>query len=187
MRKKRSANLRVREELKHLVETHDVVGYIDRAMIEAHQRLDGLDDLSNRLALMIFRVGGLITYDHESKVHRPAGLSQAGFHLLWVIWLTGPIEGSLVATLMGASRANVSGVSNTLEREGLLAKIPSASDGRSSLLTLTPLGSRTFEDAWLKIGERGKAMLAGFSEDEIHTMLNLLGKLAKAVASEVPK
>jgi hypothetical protein len=53
---------------------------------------------------MIFRVGGLISYDHESKIQRPAGLSNAGFHLLWVIWLTDPVEGSLVATLMGATR-----------------------------------------------------------------------------------
>jgi hypothetical protein len=102
--KKRAPSIRFREELKHLVQSHDVVGYIDRAMSEAHERLPGLDDLSNRLVLMIFRVGGLISYDHESKIQRPAGLSNAGFHLLWVIWLTDPVEGSLVATLMGATR-----------------------------------------------------------------------------------
>lgn len=187
MVKKRAPSIRFREELKHLVQSHDVVGYIDRAMSEAHKRLPGLDDQSNRLVLMIFRVGGLISYDHESKIQRPAGLSNAGFHLLWVIWLTGPVEGSLVATLMGATRANVSGVSNTLEKEGLLAKIPSERDGRSSLLALTPEGRKRFEEAWLKIGLHGKEMLADFSSEEVETMLFLLGRLARVVASKVDK
>jgi DNA-binding MarR family transcriptional regulator len=187
LRKKRESSLRFREELKTLVESRDVPGYIDRAMREAHARLPGLDDNSNRLALMIFRIGGLISYSHESRVQRPLGLSHAGFHLMWVVWLTGPIESSLVATLMSASRANISGVSNTLEKEGLLARIPSALDRRSSLLTLTPEGIRRFEQAWLQIGDLGRDMLKDFSEDELESLLSLLGKLAKAASDEVTR
>jgi DNA-binding MarR family transcriptional regulator len=150
-------------------------------MQEAHRRLPELDDQSNRLSLMIFRIGGLISHSHETKVQRPMGLTHAGFHLMWVIWLTGPIEGSQVAYLMGISRANVSGVSATLEKEGLLAKIPSSRDGRSSLLTLTPEGIRRFEEAWLRIGDLGKGMLQSFSSDEFETLMRLLGKLAMTI------
>lgn len=187
MARRRESSLRFREELKALVEARDVTGYIDRAMQEAHDRLPGLDDYSNRIALMVFRTGGLIHQSHETKVQRPLGLSGAGFHLMWVVWLTGPIESSLVATLMGASRANVSGVSMTLEKEGLLAKIPSSHDRRSSLLTLTPEGVRRFEQAWLQIGELGKHMLQDFTQDELDTLLVLLGKLGKAAATAVGK
>jgi|UPI00069026E1 DNA-binding MarR family transcriptional regulator len=185
--RKRTPTIRFRDELKELVQTHDVVGYIDRAMTEAHGRLSGIDDVSNRLVLMIFRIGALISYDHESKIQRSAGLSSAGFHLLWVVWLTGPIGGSAVATLMGATRANVSGVSATLEKEGLIARVPSVEDGRSHLLTLTPEGKRRFEDTWLKIGDHGKDMLSGFTTDELETLLRLLGRLAGVVASSVDR
>ena len=184
MAKRQQATLRFREELKGLVDSHDVTGYIDRAMQEAHRRLPELDDQSNRLALMIFRIGGLISHSHETKVQRPMGLTHAGFHLMWVVWLTGPIEGSQVAYLMGISRANVSGVSTTLEKEGLLAKIPSSSDRRSSLLTLTPEGTRRFEEAWLKIGDLGKGMLQSFSSEEFDTLMRLLGKLAQTIPAK---
>jgi DNA-binding MarR family transcriptional regulator len=85
---------------------------------------------------------------------------------------------------MSASRANITGVSNTLEKEGLIARIPSSLDRRSSLLTLTPEGKRRFELAWLQIGELGRDVLKGFSEGEIETLLGLLGRLAKAASVE---
>jgi DNA-binding MarR family transcriptional regulator len=177
-RPKRPPESDIRIQLRSLVESQDIVGYVDRSMEEAMKRLPGLDDASNRIALMIFRLSDLISYDHETAVLRPLGLSSAGFHLLWVIWLTSPLEGSAVAHLMGASRANVSGISATLVKDGLLMKIPSPSDGRSTLLALTPEGKRRLEEAWLAISDRSRSVLGGMTATELSTLTELLGKLA---------
>lgn len=174
-----------KSELRLLMENRDVVGFIDRAMQEGTSRLPDLDDLPNRLILMILRVGTLVSYDHEASIQRPLGLTSAGFHLMWVIWLTGPIEGSVAAMLMGASRANVSGLSATLEREGMIKKAPSPQDGRASLLSLTKDGQDRFETAWLAIGRSGRQMISGLSDEETKTLIALLGKVAGIAATNL--
>lgn len=174
-----------KEELRRLMESRDVVGFIDRAMQEGTTRLPELDDLPNRLILMILRVGTLISYDHEVSIQRPNGLTGAGFHLMWVIWLTGSIEGTFAATLMGASRASVSGLAGTLEKEGMITKEPSPEDGRALLLTLTPQGRERFEQAWIEIGKSGREMISGLTETESATLINLLGKVAGIAATNL--
>jgi DNA-binding MarR family transcriptional regulator len=176
---------RTKAELVDLVERRDVVGFIDQAMRVAMADLPELDDEANRMILMILRVGTLISYDHESSIQRPLGLTGAGFHLMWVIWLAGPVEGSVAAVLMGASRASVSGLSMTLEKDGLLKKSPSELDGRSTLLSLTDEGKKRFEKAWIEISRSGRRILSALSESETHTLISLLGKVAGLAAANL--
>jgi DNA-binding MarR family transcriptional regulator len=178
-------NSQTKAELVRLMESRDVVGFIDRAMQRAMAELPELDEVANRLILMILRVGTLISYDHESSIQRPLGLTGAGFHLMWVIWLAGPLEGSVAAMLMSASRASVSGLSATLEKDGMLRKSPSGADGRSTLLSLTEDGKQRFEQAWIEIGKSGHSILNALSETETETLIALLGKVARSAAANL--
>src|SRR5262245_2254628 len=76
---------------------------------------DGLADMEVVVALL--RLSTRLTGDFES-VHRPFGCSWAGFRVMVVLWVTGPLEPSEVARLSAASRASISSVINTLEDAG---------------------------------------------------------------------
>ena len=52
-------------------------------------------------------------------MHRPRGFSWPGFRVLFVLRTAGPAEARQVAKLSGMSRAAVSALVNTLERDGL--------------------------------------------------------------------
>ena len=59
---------------------------------------------------------------------------------MFCLWLTAPVEAKKVAELTGMSRAAVSALVATLERDGLVAKDRSLDDGRAVQLSLTAKG-----------------------------------------------
>jgi DNA-binding MarR family transcriptional regulator len=175
----------LKEQLLKHVDSREVVQFIDTALVAASKRLPSIDERSSRLSILMFRVSALLSYDHEAAVHRPSGLTRAGFHILWILWLTGPLASSGVARLAGSSRASISGVSRTLEKQGLVSRSDSKTDGRGAVLALTEKGKRRCESVWLKLSERGRAMLRGFSKAEVDTLISLLGKLAEVTAANL--
>lgn len=178
--KQKSADNGVKDEMIRLMDKGNVAGFVDLATREGAQRLGSLDETAHRLILMILRVGDLISYDHMVTILRPLGLTSAGHYLMWVIWLTGPIEGTVAARLMGASRASVSGIANTLQKEGLIAKAASEKDGRAMLLSLTEMGRTQLEQAMLGISNSAGATLNALTKQETSTLIKLLEKVATA-------
>ena len=65
--------------------------------------------------------------------------------MLFVLWLAGPLESRHVARLAGMSRAAVSALVKTLERDGLVTRTQVPSDRRA---VITAMG-RGFRNAWL--------------------------------------
>jgi hypothetical protein len=114
--------------------------FVDYAVEQAHERLPDVDPLAMRLVMTLHRVAGMVVYDVESTVHRPRGWSWPGFRAMFCLWLTAPVEAKKVAELTGMSRAAVSALVATLERDGLVAKGRAPHDGRAVQLTLTGKG-----------------------------------------------
>ena len=160
-------------------EHNDVVGFIDSALGLSSSQLPTIDVESTRLVLMLMRVSDALKYDLEAAVQRPAGLSSPGFHLLWILWLIGPAEASITASLMGVSRATISGISSTLEKTGFISRIPSKKDGRSILLNLTSAGRKDFESIFEKTNERYVAWSNKLTAEEIATLVSLLAKFVE--------
>ncbi|WP_321893455.1 MarR family winged helix-turn-helix transcriptional regulator [Paraburkholderia tropica] len=167
-----------KHELLEQAEERDIVKFIDSALQVTTAQLPRIDASALRLVLTIFRVSDSLLYDLESSVQRPAGLSSVGFHLLWTIWIAGPIESSVAATMMGVSRATVSGISATVEKSGLLVRTPSSVDGRAVILDLTTQGRKRFEEIFLATNDRYRSWVAGLTEQETDTLVALLAKLA---------
>src|SRR5690349_15505101 len=101
-----------------------------------------------RVVLSLHRATNMLVYDFESTVHRPRGWSWPGFRVLFVLWLAAPLEARKTAELSGMSRAAVSALVNTLERDGLVTKERAPYDGRAILLRLTPKGHDAITDAF---------------------------------------
>jgi DNA-binding MarR family transcriptional regulator len=80
---------------------------------------------------------------------RPLGLTFARYEVLMLLLFSR--SGALPLSKMGARLqvhpTSVTNAVNRLEEQGLLARVPHPSDGRTTLATITPLGRRLAEKA----------------------------------------
>ncbi|MVZ99193.1 MarR family transcriptional regulator [Actinomadura sp. LD22] len=135
------------------------------------------DRLATRLLLTLNRASAIVTYDLESTVHRPRGHSWAGFRLLFVTWLAGPLEPNRAAALAGMSRAAVSNLAKTLVADGMMVRTPGERDGRSVILSLTEDGRRRMLEIFAGQHERERQWAGVLTETEQRMLIMLLDKL----------
>ncbi|HTW12782.1 MAG TPA: MarR family transcriptional regulator, partial [Solirubrobacteraceae bacterium] len=118
-----------------------------------------------------------ILQDLETNVHRPAGVTWAAFRALFTVAAVGPIAPAQLASLTSVSPASISSVLNTLERNKLVQRKPSAADGRSVLVNLTPKGRRAVRELVVRNNTREVAWMAALSDSERKALARLLHKL----------
>lgn len=160
----------------------DYWSFVDVAVDRTAAALPGVDPRAMRLVLSLHRAANALVYDLESAVHRPRGWSWPGFRVLFVLWLSAPLEAKRVAALSGMSRAAVSALVNTLERDGLVSRRKAGHDRRAVELALTPAGEAAFAEAFAAHNVRERTWASALTADEAATLTGLLEKL---MASEV--
>ncbi|MER6415034.1 MarR family winged helix-turn-helix transcriptional regulator [Streptomyces humidus] len=151
--------------------------FIDHAVERAERELPGIDPGAMRLVLTLHRAANMLVYDLESSVHRPRGWSWPGFRVLFAVWLAGPAEAKKVAELSGMSRAAVSALVATLERDGLIRKDRAPHDGRAVQLRLTQAGLEAITSAFRAHNAREQEWASSLTVDEQRSLTELLGKL----------
>lgn len=151
--------------------------FVDAAVERARDRLPGMDPEAMRLILTLYRVTNMVVYDMESVVHRPRGWSYPGFRLLFTLWIAGPMEAKRAAELSGMSRQAVSALVGTLDRDGLVSKVPDENDRRAVRLSLTAKGEEAISVAFVTHNEREGLWAETLSGEERETLVRLLGKL----------
>ncbi|CNE43110.1 MarR family transcriptional regulator [Mycobacterium tuberculosis] len=115
--------------------------------------------------------------DSES-LQRRLGWSWAGFRIMNLLWVTGPLESRHLGRLAGASRATISSVLSTLERDGLVERTRSDSDRRQVLVQLTDTGHTRLKEG-LRLQARLDAdWLSVLTTDEQVQLNALLQRLA---------
>jgi DNA-binding MarR family transcriptional regulator len=165
----------------------DFLSFVDYAVGRTSKELPEVDSAAMRLVLTLHRVTSALVYDLESSVHRPRGLSWPGFRVLFVLWLAGPAEAKRVAELSGMSRAAVSALVNTLERDGLVSRRQSDQDRRAVQLSLTSAGHEAITSAFLAHNEREQAWAAMLTDAERDTLVALLEKLMGGAVTAATK
>ena len=155
----------------------DYWSFIDVSVAHTVRALPDVDPRAMRLVQSLYRASNAMVYDLESTVHRPHGWSWSGFRVLFVLWLTGPLEAKRVAELAGMSRAAVSALVNTLERAGLVARRKAGHDRRSVELSLTPEGDDAVAAAFIAHNEREQTWASALTDDEVDQLTALLQKL----------
>lgn len=161
----------------------DYWSFVDVAVERAVCALPTVDTGAMRLVLSLYRASNAMVYDLESAVHRPRGWSWAGFRVLFVLWLAGPLESKRVAQLSGMSRAAVSALVNTLERDDLVARRKPGHDRRSVELSLTAAGEEVFVAAFAAHNDRERTWASALSDDEAAQLTALLEKLMASPAA----
>ncbi|MBP2478908.1 DNA-binding MarR family transcriptional regulator [Crossiella equi] len=159
----------------------DYLSFVDHAIARTARELPSVDPVAMRLVLSLHRVTSALVYDLESAVHRPRGWSWPGFRVLFVLWQAGPLEAKQVAELAGMSRAAVSALVHTLERDGLVEKARAEHDRRAVRLSLTETGREAITGAFQAHNEREQAWAGVLSKPERTILIGLLEKLMHGV------
>lgn len=125
----------------------------------------------------LVRASTRVVQDLELTVHRPAGWSWAGFRIMFTILVAGPLEERELARLAGVSRASISAVLNTLERDGLVARARRSGDRRLVTVDLTEFGRDRLLDVYTSHHAAERGWLAGLSREELRQLSGLLRKI----------
>ncbi|MDR0359307.1 MAG: MarR family winged helix-turn-helix transcriptional regulator [bacterium] len=125
----------------------------------------------------LMRASTRVVQDLELGVHRPAGWSWAGFRIMFTVLVAGPLEERDLAKLAGVSRASISAVLNTLERDDLVARARRSGDRRLVTVDLTAAGRERLLDVYTRHHAAERGWLSGLSGDEVRQLSGLLRKI----------
>lgn len=104
--------------------------------------------------------------------------SGAAFNVLTVV--NGAGEGlrpSVIASRMMVTRATMTGVIDSLEARGLVERVPSATDGRSREVTITPAGRRLVRRTEPRLHEFETALMTALGDAELDELLRMVAVL----------
>lgn len=113
----------------------------------------------------------------DTEVHRPLGLSMAGFRVLFTVWVFESLGVREIARMAGVSRAAVSGVVTTLERSGLARRERDQSDGRLATVTVTDAGRATLSEAYREQNRLEQELFSVLDDDELQAFTATMRKL----------
>jgi len=152
-------------------------GFDDAARARVAESLPGTDVDAMALLLNLIRMANRVVQDLETNVHRPLGLSWAGFRILFTLFVLGSLEQHDLARYSGVSRAAASSVLATLERDGLVARERSTTDRRMVVVGLTPAGRRLVTKAYKAQRRREPGWVAPLDDDQRRSLDGLLRTL----------
>jgi DNA-binding MarR family transcriptional regulator len=156
---------RSREFAEKVRARHREMGHTDR-------QLDGV-----ALVTHLTRLVARLVQDFEGSVHRPLGMTWAGFRIMNTLWVFGDLEQREIARISGTTRASVSSALNTLEERGLVERRRETEDRRIVRVSLTRSGLTMLHKAIEGQTEREHAWMAVLGDDEISQLVTLLGKM----------
>ncbi|MBT8241284.1 MAG: MarR family transcriptional regulator [Acidimicrobiia bacterium] len=148
----------------------------------ARRRLEdvgGVDIEAFSASFLLFRLATQYPGFLESTVHRPRGLSTAGFRVLFTVWVYDELEVRQIARLSGVSTAAVSGVLGTLEAKGLVDKRRDGTDRRLVRVQLSREGAGLLTETYEAQNRVEHEMFAGIEglDDLSDLMRDLLATL----------
>ena len=164
-------------------------------LLEAAREFPDLDPSATEAFLHLLRSGDEAFRIVESHL---AGhnTSQGRFSLLMCLWRAcrqdqscscdqtlSPAE---LADRTGVTRATITGLVDTLERDGFVTRTPDLSDRRMMSVRLTPRGERLLREILPSHFQRMAWLMEPLDEEERRTMVRLLNKITQRAAENPP-
>ncbi|MBM2576370.1 MarR family transcriptional regulator [Jannaschia sp. Os4] len=113
-------------------------------------------------------------------------LSITEWRVLWDLAEAGPLTVTEMASIQRTDHALVSRAVPSLAKKGLVTTTTGADDRRTSSVALTPAGRSAFEATAGTMSARRAALAATFSQAEMDTFLDLIGRFERFVEGPVP-
>ena len=156
-------------------------------LLEAAKQFPDLDPSASEAFLHLLRSGDEAARVVQGDLARH-GLSSGRFAVLMILQRRcvgsesslGPAE---LADAAGVSRATMTGLIDTLERDGLVTREPDPKDRRMMNVCLTRQAQETLQDVMPDHFKRMAWLMAPLSEQERQTLLQLLGKIQRQASS----
>lgn len=159
-------------------------------LLEASKQFPDLDPSASAVFLHLLQAGdeAFRLVDAHLAEH---GLSQGRFMVLMLLLdkMTGaprvrtPAE---LADLSRVTRATMTGLIDTLERDGLVKRQADLVDRRQMSVSLTPRGLTLLNELLPKHFRRMTSLMATLDEGERATLLQLLGKILQQASALAP-
>jgi DNA-binding MarR family transcriptional regulator len=111
----------------------------------------------------------------------PAKLSGSRLRVLITVAHTGRMRMGDLAAALGVAARTVTDLVDGLEREGLLLRRPDPTDGRATLLELSPIALAHFERVQALQGALSEEILALLNADQRRQLVDLLTRVRAAV------
>ena len=114
----------------------------------------------------------------EKLVHRHGIPSRAAFNVLTILDGAGePLPPSTIAARMVVTRPTITGIMGSLERRGLIQRLPHPDDQRMTLITITPQGRASVMQLLPELHRAEKRWLECLTHEEQQALLLALAKL----------
>lgn len=136
-----------------------------------------LDFSSMQAIANIYRSAAAVRRRAERDVLAAAGLSWGGFTILWVLWVWDHMETAALAKECDLAKGTLTGMINTLERQGLVTRTRLERDKRRVSVSLTADGLRTIETVYPRFNEFEAKMSVGLTvreKDELSRLLRVV-------------
>lgn len=144
------------------------------------EKSPGADVEANQLVISLDRASRLVSMDVEEAIHRPRGHSWAIFRFLFALWVYGEMPSNQLATVTGMRRSQISNLTKQLEKEGLVTRRKSPSDGRAVVISLSEEGSEHISQAFHDHNAVEAEWAGGLTEIERDLLIALLDKLMQS-------
>ena len=148
-----------------------------RALARLVEEAAAVDPPVFAAAFDLFRVANRLMQDFESTIHRPLGMTWAGFRVLFCTWVEQEVEPRTLARLCAISRATVSSVLNTLERDDLVTRRRQSADRRVVTVALTAKGRRRIRTAFERQHAREHQWLGDLDRQAVDGLVAVLRHL----------
>ena len=103
------------------------------------------------------------------------------------LWVEGPQRQADLAKMLGTDSATMTRTIQRLEAGGFVRRVPCEHDRRATIVEATPASLGAREDVEASWRELEDCVTRGLSEEELASMLSLLGKMQCSLAEAIAK
>jgi DNA-binding MarR family transcriptional regulator len=140
-------------------------------------RYPGADPRATECVINLIRAESLLAAELNNRF-RPFGLTGSTFNVLMILdGAAEPLSPHVLGERLLVTRGTVTGLLDTLQRQGLVKRVPHPDDRRMLLIELTDKGGKVLRKTWPAHFPAQTEMLSVLSDTEKETLVRLLGKL----------
>jgi DNA-binding MarR family transcriptional regulator len=162
-------------------------------LLEAAKQFPDLDPSASEAFLHLLRTGDEAFRVVESNLAEHH-LTQGRFGVLMALWgrcheedkRDAPLSPAALAEHTGVTRATITGLVDTLERDGLVTRTPDPEDRRMMAVGLTPRGEKLLQKVLPSHFRQMAQLMEPLSEAERKTLVRLLTKILSRAAEIAP-
>lgn len=139
------------------------------------------EPLRSQLLDSLLTVTSLLQGDMERDL-AGRGLTPARMHVLWLLRGGAQRTQGALATELGVTPRNVTGLVDGLEATGFVARHPHPTDRRATVVTLTDLGLATIAQTEAARAALELALVAGMTDEQVRSLVRGLGTVIGTLA-----